>query len=557
MKKLKLSGISKIIIPIASLLLFYQCMHDEFELDKLDDEMEIIAGILSPIAYGSLNIGDLISELDSSGFITTDPDGLLHLTYQDSLFSYIANDLMEIPSQDFFEFFIESDFTIPPGWGAGETVILNHTKNFPFAFSNNEQLDSIILDEGNMIFDITSEFLHTGQIIITCPNIRKDNTPFTDTIPIDVSNGNFTYNEPFVLDGYTIYLSDSVTIDSSFSYMPVDFHVELINSGAGFNLGERISIVATIEDLNFDAIFGYIGNYELLGQADELDIGFFENPMDGTIRFENPQINFNISNSYGVPAQIDINHFTGFDANGDSVELSLDASVNPFEYEYPDSTDYANNDYIKETTLNIKSTNSKVSDLIALMPSRIEYNISAASNPDNDPSIYNFVDDNSKIDVSFEIILPLWFEADNFAFSDTLEDILAAGWSEDADMIDQINIMLEVFNGMPIDIDFQVTFLDSLYNPVDTLFKGSQPIILAANIDQDYNVTSTSRKTSYIQYKNADIEKMENARHAIIRAGLKTPTVGENVVPVKFLDTYSIDFNLSIGVNIKVNTNDL
>ena len=141
----------------------------------------------------------------------------------------------------------------------------------------------------------------------------------------------------------------------------------------------------------------------------------------------------------------------------------------------------------------------------------------------------------------------------------SLEDILEAGWNEDADIIDQISIMLEVSNGMPIDIDFQITFMDSIYNPVDTLFaEGSQPVISAANIDPvTYDVTSTSIKTSLIQYINADIERIKNARHAIIRAGLKTPTVDENPVPVKFFDTYTVDFNLSVGIDVKVNSNDL
>ncbi|MCK5170931.1 MAG: hypothetical protein KAQ75_13720, partial [Bacteroidales bacterium] len=79
----------------------------------------------------------------------------------------------------------------------------------------------------------------------------------------------------------------------------------------------------------------------------------------------------------------------------------------------------------------------------------------------------------------------------------------------------------------------------------------------AANINPDYEVTYPTPNISLIEYKNADIDRMKNARHAIIRAGLQTPDVNESPVPVKFFDTYSIDFNLSISVNIKVNTNDL
>ena len=58
-------------------------------------------------------------------------------------------------------------------------------------------------------------------------------------------------------------------------------------------------------------------------------------------------------------------------------------------------------------------------------------------------------------------------------------------------------------------------------------------------------------KTSIIQYTNAEIMQMKDARHIILRAGLKTPTVNDAVIPVKFYTDYSVDFNLSIGVDIK------
>lgn len=559
MNKLKLAGILKIILPIFIIFLFYQCMHDEYDFSKLDDEIEIRAGILAPLAYGSLTLDDLISEFDSSSFISSDADGLLLITYEDSLFSYIADDLLEIPPQDFLEFFIESDFTIPPGWGIGETVILDRTKNFPFAFSNNEQLDSMILDEGSMVFDIYSEFLHTGQIVITCPNIRLNNVPFSQTIPIDVGDGSFTYNEPFVLDGYTIYLSDSVTVDSTFSYMPVDFHVELINSGAGFNPGEKISVVATIEDIDFEAIFGYIGDYDLLSQTGEVDLGFFENTLEGYIWFENPQINFNIMNSYGVPAAVSISRFTGFKTDVDSIEMIFDSSLDTFGYAYPKITDYINNDIYKDTVISINTDNSNVSDFLSFLPSRLEYNLSATSNPDGPEASYNFVSDDSQIDIDFEFVLPLWFKADSFALVDTIElDLMDI--DEDADFIERVNIMLEVANGLPLDIDFQLYFLDSVYNHVDTLFaENSRPIISSGIIDPvDNTVMAPGIKTSLVEYTNEEIAALNTVRYGVIRAGLKTPSDSNgDLVSVKFFEDYSVDFNLSVGIDVKVNSNDL
>lgn len=555
MNKLKRFGILKFALLMLIIPMMYQCMHDEFEFNKLDDEMEIIAGVLAPVAYGSLSIADLISEIDSSSYFTTNPDGLLLLTYQDTVGSFIAEDLLEIPTQSFFEYFIESDFGFPVAPPA-QIFEIDRKVMFPFTFSNGEKLDSMILDAGDLVFDVSSTFQHAAEILLTIPNLTKNGASFSNTFVISDETGTYSASIAFPLDGYTIALQDSADNDTLF--FPVEFHVEIHTNGVNpISNSDQVDITANLSNLDFDAIFGYIGNYELIGEAGEIELGFFDNPFDGKIEFVNPQLNINISNSYGVPAEINISRLTGFDQNGDSVVMEFNPpSLSSFRYAFPSLDEYGE---IKDTTIKIDNENSNIADLINLLPSSIAYSLNAASNPDDDETIGNFVNDDSKVDVNLEFILPLEFSADSFALSDTLEDILEDGWYDDADIIDKVNIMLEVANGLPLDIDFQVTFMDSLYNPVDTLFAaGSQPIIAAANINEiTHEVTSSYMKTTLIEYTNADLERIKNARHAIVRAGLKTPAVNNSVVAVKFFDYYTVDFNISVGVNVKVNTNDL
>lgn len=560
MNKIKFSRIIKLALLVAGTFLFYQCMQEEFELDKLDDDVEIEAGLLSPLAYGSLNLEDIISELDSSSFITSDADGLLMITYEDSLFSYIADDLLEVPATDFLQYYIESDFTILAGypfWNTGDTLVLEETEDFPFSFENDERLDSMILDAGALNFSVSSEFQHTGNVIMSSNNIRRDNDIFIDTIVIDDPSGGFSGTSTFDLEGYTIHLSDSVGSDSM--YLKMDFRVELINSGAGINADEEIEINASIDNMNFDAIFGYIGNYELITQTGDLDLGFFQNSMDGYIRFEDPRIYFNLTNSYGLPAAVSISRFTGFNGDGDSVQMNFNSSVDTFGYAYPTIEDYVTGDIYKDTTISINSDNSDVSDFLAFSPSTMVYSLSAQSNPDGESaSSYNFVSDDSQIGVDFEFVLPMWFQADSFALVDTIElDLIDI--DEDVDFIENVNIMLEVFNGMPLDIDFQVFFVDSAYNHVDSLFNSnSQPVIKSALINEATgDVISSSEKTSLVEYSNEEITALNKVRYGILRVGLKTPSdANDDLVSVKFYTDYSVDFSLSVGVDIKANSND-
>ena len=255
-------------------------------------------------------------------------------------------------------------------------------------------------------------------------------------------------------------------------------------------------------------------------------------------------------------AAIDINRFTGFKSNGDSIQLSIDPATNPFRYAYPKLPDYFNDDMIKDTVLSINGSNSTFSEFLSFLPSNLQYNMIASSNPDGEGVNYNFLTDESRIDVDFEFLLPFWFKADSFALEDTM-DMDLSNISEDLDIIDKITVTLEVSNGLPLDIDFQIYFLDSLYNPVDTLFaENSRPVISSGIIGVDNTVIAPGVKTTSVTLLNSDIMNLETVRYAAMRAGLKTPTIDNVLTDVKIYNDYKVDFTMSVGVDIKANSND-
>jgi len=526
-------------------------MQDEYDLDKLSDEMEINMGLLTPLAYGSLSLNDIISEFDSTSYIDTDQEGLFYITYEDSLLSLRAEDLLDVPDQDFFEYFIESDVDVPPYINWGDSIVIEREELFTFDFNNNEQLDSIILETANLTIDINSSFRHDGKVILSSPNIKdQQGEPFVDTIMISDASGNFSFTDIISLNNHVIELT---TLSDS-SYIPFNFKLTLYNSGAGISSGDQVEIAATLSDISFESVFGYLGNYDLISETGDIDLSFFESLNDGYIRFENPQVNFKISNSFGVPAAVDIERFTGFNQDGDSTTLLFNPGVNPFSYAYPTIEEI---NQTKDTVLSINGNNSTIADFLAFLPTHLEYSLKASSNPDGEQqSDYNFATKDSKINVDLEFILPLWFRANNIALQDTI-DMDLSDISEETDMIDKINIVLKVINGLPVAIDFQLYFLDESYQPVDTLFNpGSQPVIAAGQLDSEYKVSSPTQKVSVVEYLQQDIENLEDVRYAYIKAGLKTAEF-DNDISVKFFDYYNVDFNLSIDVDALINTNDL
>ncbi len=532
---------------------FTQCMQDEYDFDKLSTEMEINGGIITPIAYGSLSIDDLISKLDSSSseFLNEYEDGLLFITYEDSIGSFTASDLISMPDQDFFEYFIESDDDFPTNpWLASDTMSVERTEFFEMTFENNERLDSIILDAANLHIESSSTFLHEGQIKITCPTIKKNGISFSDSIQISSSDGSFSNISDFALDGYTVELNNSIDPDTSF--IQVDFVFELYNSGNPINAGDRVNISATINNIDFSSAYGYIGNYELAGEEGNIELGFFDDFTDGDFEFENPQININISNSYGFPVEANITNFKGY-TETDSVELTFLPGVNPFKIAYPKLAEFGET---KDTVISINSDNSNIGEFLALFPSEINYNISALSNPDGPGTSYNFVKDDSRLDLDLEVILPLWFKANIMAFEDTT-DFDLSDETDKIDMINKLSVLLVVDNGIPFEINIQGTLTDSLYNEINTLFDPSSlPVIDCAVVGADGKVREATSKKSTISYDKSAIDELKDVKYLIITARIKTSDYSNNTM-VKFYNNYSIDFNLGLDIDYSLNPDNL
>jgi hypothetical protein len=526
-------------------------MQDEYELDKLSTEMEVNGGIIVPVAYGSLSIDDLISKLDSSSsdFINEYEDGLLYITYEDSINSFAASDLISMPDQNFFQYFIESDVDVPP-YPWSDTITIERTELFDLNFTNGERLDSIILDAANLHIELNSTFLHKGQFKITCPTIKKNGIPFSDSIQISSYDGNFSNISDFSLDGYTVEINNDIDPDTSF--LEVDFVLDLYNSGNPVNAGDHVTITATINNIDFSSAYGYVGDYELAGQEGNIELGFFNDFIDGDFEFENPQFNINLSNSYGFPVEANINTLKGYKEN-DSIALSFNSGVNPFRIAYPSLAEFGET---KDTVISINGDNSTIGEFLGFLPSEIKYNISAASNPDGIGASYNFVKDDSKLDLGLEVILPLWFKADIMALEDTVELNLYKE-TENLDMINNLTIKLAVNNGIPLEINIQGTLTDSLYNEINTLFAPDNlPVIKGADIGAEGKVNVPVLKESNISYSKDEIDELKNVKYLIITARIKTTDYSNNSM-VKFYSDYSIDFNLGLDIDYNVNPDNL
>ena len=536
------------VLLISSLL--SSCMQEEFEFDKLSDEMEFEVGVFAPMAKGALSLDDLIREVDSSGALSTDEEGLIYLSYEDSLASFMANDIIDIPDQQFDEVVLESDVDVPPYVDWGDSIVVERTQQLTWTFSQNEQIDSIRLYTGDFRFEVSSTFRHTGYVELYSPSVTKEGEPYRQRIQISSPSGTFSQVEVFDLSGYLFTLNtDASTGDTE---LRLEFRVVLDNSGNGISSSDRIDIATNFTNMEFESIYGYVGNYQLAGETGNFEIDLFDNTLEGDIFFEAPEVTFHIDNGYGVPVEVSIDQFEGRKEDTAPINLSFAAGVNPFSIAYPDISQEGE---IVKDTISLDKTNTSIDDFINYKPEVIAYEVSAASNPENDPGIYNFAHRDSRLDVGVEFVLPLWFSASNFSLQDTIDmDLSDIDNYED---IDQLGFRLAVENELPAQVQMQVIFMDANYQPLDQLFlNGEEVIIPASVVDANGTVTASTEKATEVPLSKTRLQGIENTMYAAIVARLETSDYAPQN-RVKFYDRYKVRFHLSVDADATFNSNDL
>ncbi len=124
------------------------CHKEYFELDRLDDEIELNTSILGPVIYGSLQMTDIVAMADSIGYVGEFDDGLIYFSYADTVLSAMADTIIELPDLETSEFYLEADTDIPIFLPEDTVHIPRRTKTIEFVLPGENRLDSILIKMG-------------------------------------------------------------------------------------------------------------------------------------------------------------------------------------------------------------------------------------------------------------------------------------------------------------------------------------------------------------------------------------------------------------------------
>jgi hypothetical protein len=514
------------------------CAKEVLDMKQLENSNMLYNPSLAVnLLHGTLTMDDLLESIDSSQYVSVDDNGLLVINYHQDIYSFSANDVFTIPRQDYIEFFFQSDQDFPPFPGSiGQQIHFTRDSSYTFVTNRDEQFDSIFVKSGGLQVFFSSTFQHDVTFIVTLPSVTRNGVVLSETFTASNSSS----------DAQAIDLSGCVvrlTNESGIMKLPLHYDITIVNSGNGIDASQSINFQASLLDMHFSALYGYMGTYDLVNESDTVDFDFFSKNLNGDLVFADPRISLNIDNSYGVPAALNLGFVSVSSRN--STTDTFTYSDNPVVISAPALPGQSTS-----TSIDINNTNSNIVDIMASYPERFYLNVTGQANPIG-ITFTNFVLDTSKIDVDFDLKLPLDLKASGFSFGDTMDLDLSETFN-DVDL-DTIIFHLETSNSIPIDLTMQVYFTDSNYLVVDSLF--SNTVVLASGVaDASGIVTQASESVNNVYIGSDRLENLKRTRFAIFQPSIATYNEGTQFV--KIYNTNGVSFKLFVQTQINVKPND-
>ena len=543
------------------------CLDQDYDFSNISNEIEISPEVAVPLAFGSLSLDNLLNELDSNEIVKQFPDSLLYIFYSDSLFSYNASDVIDIPDQDFVQFALEpvipaafvlpgigdtiSEIVLPPLLG-GETIPLTFDQDLEFSFENNERLDSIALKSLAMHINISSNFQNRLLLNFHTPSIVVDGIPFSELV--EVSNGTASFDK--IMNNVFMKL-DTSALGTTILGLKIDLLI--INEGAAIRPGDNCVITMSFRDMEFETVYGYLGEYDILTNEGSIDVSFFSKKiLGGSLSLANPQLNLFIKNSFGVPISLGLDmEVVSTIKNPPTPPTSIEFNdgLNSFNIRAPgiDSVDIQ-----VPSEILISGENSNFVTAMETSPDILNYSATATINKNGTKANSNFVTENSMVDVGVEVTLPIEIKARGFTFEDTINFDFEDRFGDNLDRIEYFRLTMGVTNEIPLEMKLQLYFTDSLYNVLDSLFRDDDVLLNPAPLASDGIHTTAESKVNQIVYEAEQLQKLKTAKYARIKATVNTP------IPIppstkeyfRFYSFYKLGFELGATVRAHINTNE-
>ncbi|MBR5476139.1 MAG: hypothetical protein IKV17_04905 [Bacteroidaceae bacterium] len=262
--------------------------------------------------------------------------------------------------------------------------------------------------------------------------------------------------------------SNNISVNGDASIRGMEFHSTVLDKLDKIEMFVNFNI----DDIEVKTFHGiYNGKIDNIEESFDLDLGdelAFLKEEGNSITLAEPQLEFVIENTIGIPVDVNLELFCK-DENGIKIptsEINTQLSILPAEYNAKTGEITA-----KETKIFITSDASRVSkagynnveipnlaNLLAKVPNSIDFKIEPVI---KGGSHHVNIADPIKLNGSYAVVIPLKFDNFSMCYSDTIGG-LKGSIEETLDMVSNISLTakMDIINTIPLGLSLKVVPLD-------------------------------------------------------------------------------------------------
>ncbi len=540
-------------VPALLLILFslHSCIKEQFDPDKLDRSLEFSPGVALPLGNVHYQLEKLLEDSAESKTVQIDDDGFITIVYSQELISFKAGEFITIPDVSFNSSVPNSSplpidlSLISDSYTIQDSTLISMDIDGP----DYTEIDSILVDSMTLIITINSDHNLNGNLEITSAGIVKNGKILQISVPLEQENPLATN-----LEGYTIILSQN---PQDVNQLEFKYTVTLNPSSGIIPAGGTIlDINMQIEDTDYSSIFGYLGQYTINTDPQSVTIDFFDNIIQGTFHFAEPELKLSFDNSYGLPIQILLEDFAVITKDNTSVNITgsgVPSAANPLVMNYPGLSQVGES--VKDSIL-LDVLNSNLFDALEQSPSSLTYGVQGMMNPyGNDHT--NFITRDSEYKVRADLTLPIYGYADFMLMLDTLSFNFESFYSNPPEEIKRLAFRINATNSFPVNINIQGYFVDENFTVLDSLFSDindeGRIITGATDTDGDGKADPYENDPIEIEFTREQIDNISESRYLVMHGRMNT-TGFELKENVKIYTSYFLDAYIGIIGDLEVNT---
>ena len=529
---------------LLSIILFSCNKGEQVDLSTL----QTYHNVAIPLISAEIDVEDMLQG-DTGNIISTGNNGELFLAYVTPTTTINAGEIVDIPDQSFSVSVNPAPSTLPVFTGS---VNFQDTNVNAFSFPNGEELTSIVFSQGILTINIVNDLSHEVVLSITIPSLVDDlGNSYNDNLVANANNSAVTQAN---LSNYTFDLTKGV---NGYNDMVVYLDVTINGSGSPINVSDNLSFSFSMDNLEFEAIYGDLKYQQFDLGSVPLEIDIFKN-SENAIDFllTNPEIKHTIQNSFGFKANMGMQQMYYEDLQGVFLadilyDSSASGNLQAAPFYFPTIQQPIVEGDSVTSILSMNASNSSIDQLINATPKQIISNPVVVVNADSTITNNNFVLSSSKISVSTEITLPLEGYAGGWQMGDTIPfdfkvDELFTSETE----ISEAVIKFVTTNGWPLEVTFTLKLLDSVYNELSSI-ADSTVVIQSGNLDANGRVESSSVTISELACDEGCVDNLNETKHVILLVTASTSDYN-NQQSVKIYNDYKLGLSMALLISGRI-----